>query len=69
MKKFHTIKIPEQVRWASYNDKGVLRPWTWCIENYGEAGLLGPYKWNWDTFYTFVFRDEADAVMFALKWS
>ena len=69
MRKFYTIKISDQARWNGYNDKGVLKPWTWCIENYGEPGILDTYKWNWDTFYTFVFRDEADAVLFALRWS
>ena len=69
MNDFHTVTISKTVRYQGYDAKGILKPWAWCIENLGPGGVLGPYKWNWDTFYTFVFRDEEDAVMFSLRWS
>lgn len=43
----------------------------WCKQQFGEPGKKARWRYGWvyrdtDTFY---FRDEKDALFFALRWS
>ncbi len=50
-------------------DNGVLVTWDWCKETFGHPREAG---WSYDDVKghrTFYFENEADAVLFALKWA
>lgn len=59
------IKISKETR-SNYNpDGGGLLCWEWCIDKLGMPGN----RWSWDTYKTFEFKNEKDAMLFALIWS
>lgn len=60
------IKISKIIR-NTYGDTGTQVAWQWCIDNFGPPEPNGT-RWAWDTFRTFWFHKEQDAIMFALKW-
>jgi hypothetical protein len=61
----YTVAISEQDR-ATYKN-GLCVPWLWACEQFGHPGIRDQ-RWNFDTHLKFFFRDEKDAVMFALRW-
>ena len=64
------VKITNKTRYSYRSDNGVNHCWAWACENFGTPGQTYDqgYRWQWDTHNTFYFRDQADAVLFALKW-
>ena len=61
------IKISKKLR-ATYSGKNNTNPaWWWCVENFGLPEPNGK-RWAWDTMRTFWFHNEADAILFSLKW-
>lgn len=65
------VKISEELRHTYREEDGVSVVFAWCCKQFGNPGNLGLKvgRWNTDTYTKFLFRDEADAVLFALKWS
>jgi hypothetical protein len=61
----YTVFISEKDR-ATYRN-GLCVPWTWAYEQFGHPGVR-EQRWNFDTHLRFFFRDEGDAVLFALRW-
>jgi hypothetical protein len=61
----HSIRISDLHRYTYSPVNGVVPCWMWAVERFGWPGL----RWNWDTLNTFYFKDSADAVLFALRWS
>jgi hypothetical protein len=74
IKDFTVVKIPARYR-NMYRVKdgvhyGVHIVWNWTCERFGTPGQTpSGFRWTWDTYNTYYFRDPADAVLFALKWS
>jgi hypothetical protein len=64
------IEISKELRY-SYGNGGVNPVWAWCIEQFGQPFSLGHKfgRWNTDTYTGFLFRDEKDAALFALRWA
>jgi hypothetical protein len=64
------VKISKELRSTYREENGVNVVWAWCREQFGDPGHLGLKvgRWNTDTHLKFLFRDEADAVLFTLKW-
>lgn len=60
------VKINKVVR-NTYGDTGTQVSWQWCVDNFGPPEPNGT-RWAWDTFRTFWFHKEQDAIMFALRW-
>jgi len=65
------VEISRELRQTYREEDGVNVVWAWCCEQFGGPGILGTKagRWNTDTYVRFRFRDEADAVLFSLKWS
>ena len=61
------IKISKKLR-NIYGDNGTQVVWQWCVDNFGPPEPNGR-RWSWDTFHTFWFHSDRDAVAFALKWA
>jgi hypothetical protein len=64
------VEISKELRHTYREEDGVNVVFAWCREQFGDPGPLG-YKsgrWNTDSFTKFIFRSEADAVLFSLKW-
>jgi hypothetical protein len=65
----YTVFISEKDR-STYRN-GLCVAWLWACEHFGHPGP-GPgveeQRWNFDTYLRFFFRDEGDAVLFALRW-
>lgn len=61
------VKVSDKVRY-SYNQSGLSYPWAWCVDNLGIPVREEDRRWSWDTYKTFYFRDEADAIMFVLNF-
>jgi hypothetical protein len=59
------VKIPKHIRYYYRESDGVLTCWAWTCEKFGNPG----HRWQFDTNQTFIFRDEADAILFALRWA
>lgn len=58
------VKITQHTR-NMYNPVGGrLLCWEWCVEHIGRHGLF----WEWDTYLTFWFESESDAIAFKLRW-
>lgn len=64
--------IKVEISWETreiYGDQGTQVSWQWCMDNLGLPGQRSQdFRWQWDTLQTFYFTNEADAVMFSLKW-
>ena len=65
------VAISPELRHTYSKEDGVSIVWTWCCEQFGDPGILGTKegRWNTDTHTKFYFQNEADAALFALKWS
>jgi hypothetical protein len=65
------VEISKELRRTYRKEDGVNVVWAWCREQFGDPGILGTKegRWNTDTYVKFHFRNEADAVIFSLKWS
>jgi len=64
------VKISHRVRNSYRADNGVNICWDWACNQFGNPGQQpGGFRWQWDTNNTFYFRDQADAVLFALRWT
>jgi hypothetical protein len=64
------VFISTELRCTYREEDGVNVVFAWCREQFGDPGPLG-YKlgrWCTDSLLKFLFRDEADAVLFSLKW-
>ena len=59
------IKISKNLR-DTYGSNGTQVAWQWCVDNFGPPEPNG-CRWAWDTFRTFWFHDEQDAMLFALR--
>jgi hypothetical protein len=66
------VMISAKTRYT-YNSDGMSEPLAWCWDKFGHPGTdpeTGEYGgWNWDNYQTFMFDNEKDAIMFALRWS
>jgi len=69
MKKYYTVEI---TRLTSF-----VEVYTWAVDQFGESmimiGDIGLWDYNWSTELMqptniFLFKREADAVLFALRW-
>ena len=60
------IKISKKAH-DTYGPDGLDPVRTWCVQNFGQPEPNG-FRWAWDTFRTFWFHNEQDAVSFALRW-
>jgi hypothetical protein len=70
MDQFHTIKISPRYRNMYRVEDHVGLVWGWACEHFGDPGQTpSGFRWQWDTHNTYYFRDEADAVLFALRWA
>jgi hypothetical protein len=45
---------------------GILECWAWAFDQFGRPS---PSTWYFDANKTFVFYNEQDAVLFALRWA
>lgn len=59
------IKISAQTRRTYDEATGINVCWAWTCRQFGNPGR----RWQHDTQSTFMFRDEQDALLFALRWS
>jgi hypothetical protein len=69
----YTVKISKEDRFTYRKSDGLCAPWAWASEQFGKPGwdLVSPkneQRWNTSTYIEFYFRDEQDAVLFALRW-
>lgn len=68
----HTVTISEEDRNTYRKSDGLSVPWAWAREQFGDPGsnslFISP-RWNTDGYLIFFFRDDRDAVLFALRWS
>ena len=63
------VKISPKLR-NTYSNRNTNIVWQWCIDNFGLPGQQpSGYRWQFDTHRTFFFTDQADATIFALRWS
>ena len=62
------IRMPEEKRYV-YNDTGVMAAQKWALAQFGLPGWQGDMRWNMNPDGVFFFEREADATLFALKWS
>jgi hypothetical protein len=64
------VAISPELRSIYREEDGHNVVWAWCVEQFGDPGILGTKagRWNTDTYVKFVFQNEADAVLFSLKW-
>ena len=64
------VKIPPRLHNHYTVHSGENICWQWACEQFGDPGQRPEgFRWQWDTHNTFFFRDQADAVLFALKWT
>lgn len=67
---FFQVKISNKIRNDYNGPNGTSTCWKWALDNFGSPGQTpNGFRWQWNTYNTFYFRDEADATLFALKWS
>jgi hypothetical protein len=69
----YTVTISKEDRKTYRKGDGLCVPWAWACEQFGDPGSGGYWirtdpRWNTDTHLEFYFRDEQDAVLFALRW-
>ena len=68
--EFTAVTISREVRNDYSGPNGTNVCWAWAGEHFGLPGqTYSGFRWQWDTNQTFYFRDKADAVLFALRWS
>ena len=68
----HLYWIRHKFNYDKFNyDEGLDNIKAWCIETYGtEMNTRVEPEWRWmHMFDKFVFRTEADRLMFSLRWS
>lgn len=58
------IKVSPQTQRIYRTTDGVGVCWAWACQQFGNPGS----RWQFDTYQTYMFRDQSDAVLFALKW-
>lgn len=62
------IEISPKLR-NSYNvETGRNIVFEWCVEQFGTPAPYGLKRWNTDTYNGFLFLNEEDATLFALRW-
>lgn len=59
------VKVSRQIARSYRTSDGVNECWAWACEQFGNPGA----RWQFDTYQTYMFRDSADAMWFALRWS
>jgi hypothetical protein len=67
----YTVKISKEDRSTYRKSDGLSVPWAWACEQFGKPGInrrTQEQRWNTDAHCKFFFRDESDAVLFALRW-
>lgn len=69
----YKVSITESQRQNYQKLGGIMESWGWAVDMFGSPGMVGSIlisneRWNFDTKLTFNFRDEADAMIFSLKW-
>ena len=62
---WHTIS--QQNRTSYDLETGLMLPFAWCIKQFGHPSQ--ERRWNFDTYLTFMFKNEQDCIWFALRWS
>jgi hypothetical protein len=64
------VAISTELRCTYREEDGRNVVWAWCCEQFGDPGILGTKtgRWNTDSHLKFRFHNEADAVLFSLKW-
>ena len=67
----YSVTASQEYAMMYRTDTGVLVTWNWCKETFGDPQEAG---WWYDDVIghgirTFHFNNEADAVLFALKWA
>jgi hypothetical protein len=66
------VRISAESRY-SYNSDGMSNPWAWCWDKFGQPGTNHTTGekgvWDWDSYLTFLFDNEKDAILFALRWA
>ena len=72
----HSVKLNPKHRFTYAVSGGIHDAWAWCREHYGppeqRADNEYQFRWTWmdkNSDRIFLFRDEADASMFALIWA
>lgn len=65
IKNWQSVEISDQQRINYCGQRGTLACWQWAVDQFGSPG----HRWQWNTQRTFLFRDSADAVVFALRWA
>lgn len=67
---FTAVTVPSRVRNDYSGPQGTNPCWNWACKNFGDPGQTpSGFRWQWNTYETFYFRDKADAVLFALRWA
>ena len=67
---YHIVEISDRLRNSYSANTRTNIVWQWTIDNFGLPGQQpNEFRWQWDTNNKFFFTNEADAVLFALKWS
>jgi hypothetical protein len=61
------IKVKRELR-TQFGDRNTNVVWQWCVDMFGPPEPNGK-RWAWDTFNTFWFYNQADAVLFSLRWA
>lgn len=63
--------ITEKLRREYRPADGLMTAWGWAVDTFGTPSVSrqGNPRWSFDAKLTFYFRDEADAVLFALRWT
>jgi hypothetical protein len=67
----YTVTISKEDRSTYRSDNGLCVAWAWACEQFGHPGIdhgTRKHRWNTDSSCKFFFRDEGDAVLFALRW-
>jgi hypothetical protein len=64
-------EISKELRSTYREEDGINVVWAWCVEQFGDPGILGTKegRWNTDTYTKFYFQNEKDAVWFTLRWT
>jgi hypothetical protein len=64
-------EISKELRSTYRPEDGINVVWAWCVEQFGDPGILGTKegRWNTDTYTKFYFQNEKDAVWFILRWT
>lgn len=64
------VTVSKEVRNRYRKSDGLNVAWGWAVDNFGNPGHINTKsRWAFDSYNTFYFRDQADAVLFALTWA